>query len=86
MTSKGALFIVTTGAALAMSASAYAGSCSRLSMSGTAVMHELATTLAKGFLADEIALRGAKGRGPVRVSCKYDLVVSTCTASQRICK
>jgi len=86
MTSKGALLVATIGAALAMSGSAYAGSCSRLSISGTAVTQELATALAKGFLSDEIALRGAKGRGRVSVSCKYDLVVSTCSASQRICK
>jgi hypothetical protein len=86
MTSKGALLVATLGTALVMSGSAYAGSCSRLSISSTAVTHELATALAKGFLSDEIALRGAKGKSPVRVACKYDLIVSTCTASEKICK
>lgn len=86
MSSKAVLILATLGAAISVAPSAYAGSCSRLTMSGTAITHELATTVAKGFLADEIAMKGAKGRGPVKVSCKYDLVVSTCQASQRVCK
>lgn len=60
--------------------------CMRISGTGTAITNALAGENAKMAVSEAIAARGAKARGRMSVSCKYDLVVSTCKASQRACK
>ena len=74
-------------ACLAMGAApASAKKCMRIAGQGTAVTNELATINAKDAFAQSLAASGAKAKGKQAVSCKYDLVISTCTVSQRACK
>lgn len=60
--------------------------CMGVGGQGTAITNELATINAKDSLALALAASGAKAKGKVKVSCKYDMVVSTCTARQKACK
>lgn len=73
-------------AALGLSIVPASAKCMRIGGQGTAVTHELATMNAKDQLAQSIAASGAKAKGKVKVSCKYDLAVSTCVAKQKACK
>lgn len=73
-------------AAIAAGVAPVSAKCMRAAGEGTAVTNELATINAKDALAQSLAASGAHGKGKVKVSCKYDLVVSTCKASQRACK
>lgn len=60
--------------------------CMNVGGQGTAITNELATINAKDSLGLALAASGAKAKGKVKVSCKYDMVVSTCTARQKACK
>ncbi len=70
---------VTSGQALA-------GKCVKASASATAITSPVAGELARIALSSSLATSGLKGRGAVKVKCKYEFVLSTCTASQRACK
>lgn len=85
-TGKSAHAVACVIALAAMSGTAQAGKCMRVAGQGTAITNELAGVNAKMAVAEAIANAGAKARGGVAVKCKYEFIVSTCTASQRACK
>jgi hypothetical protein len=60
--------------------------CIKAGGQATAVTPELSTFLAKAALNNSINGWGGKGVGKVNVACKWELVLSACTASQRACK
>lgn len=60
--------------------------CSRVGVSATAITKEGSTMIAKEGLYQSISLSGRKGRGAVKVNCKYVGVFTTCTARQIACK
>ena len=63
-----------------------AAKCSRVAGQGIAITSVLATANANLALAEAMSAKGLKAKGKATVSCKYDFVVSTCTAAQRACK
>lgn len=79
-------FAAIAAAAVIVSVAPASAKCKRAGGEGTAITNELATLNAKDALAQSIAASGAKAKGKVTVSCKYDLVISTCKATQKICK
>jgi len=60
--------------------------CIRAAGQGTAITHELATGFAKIALNNSISSWGGKAVGKTSTSCKYEFVLSTCTAHSRACK
>ncbi|MGI9423869.1 MAG: hypothetical protein ACR2PA_11790 [Hyphomicrobiaceae bacterium] len=66
--------------------SAQAGKCVKASVSAVMLTSPLAAELAKASLQSSISLQGMKGHGKISVACKYEFVLSSCTASQKACK
>jgi hypothetical protein len=64
----------------------HAAKCSRVSAQGIAVTNVLASTNAKMGVSEAIAAKGMKAKGKIAMKCKYDVIVSTCTATQSACK
>lgn len=77
---------VVAGMLGAMVVPAQAAKCVNASAKATMLTTPVATELAKWTLANSLSSKGLKGRGKIGVSCKYELVLSTCTASQKACK
>lgn len=63
-----------------------AAKCSRVAAQGVAVTNILATENAKMALSQAMTSKGLKAKGKPSISCKYDFIVSTCTAKQSACK
>ena len=75
------------GLALAVSPAAEAKkSCAMISGQGTGITHPVATDQALWSLQEAITKFGGKAAGKVATTCKYELVVSSCTSKQRACK
>lgn len=72
--------------AMAMPSEAAKKSCKRLGGEGTAVTNELATANATMALSDQATAGGMTLKGKAAVKCKYEGIVSTCTAKQTACK
>jgi hypothetical protein len=53
---------------------------------GTGVTTDVAKFMATAALNNSIAGAGLKAAGDVKYDCKYEVVVSNCTAKQRACK
>lgn len=70
----------------AVTTPAYAAKCVRASAQATMLTTPVATQVAKWSLASSLSSKGLKGKGKVGVKCKYEFVLSTCTATQRACK
>lgn len=83
---KGLQTVCAVAALVSFAGAAEARHCSRVGGEGTAVTNLLAGENAKVALADAIAGSGGKARGAVAMHCKYQFIVSVCTASQRVCK
>ena len=65
---------------------AEAKKCAMLGGTGTGALKEIATDQALWQLSDAAKSYGGKVAGKAKVSCKYQLVLSECTAKQRYCK
>lgn len=75
------------GIAVALSTASEAkGKCVLAGGQATMVTAELAKFMAEAALKNSISGMGAKAVGKPAVTCKYDLVLSSCTARQRACK
>lgn len=53
---------------------------------GTGVTNDVAKFMATAALNNSISGAGLKAAGQISYDCKYELVVSSCTAKQRACK
>ncbi len=53
---------------------------------GTGVTTDVAKFMATAALNNSIAGAGLKAAGDIKYDCKYEVVVSNCTAKQRACK
>lgn len=53
---------------------------------GTGITTDVAKFMATAALNNSIAGAGLKAAGEVKYDCKYEVVVSNCTAKQRACK
>jgi len=77
---------VATAVMVPLALPSEAAKCSRVSGQGTAVTNLLATANANMALEEAMKAKGLKAKGKSAVSCKYEVVLSTCTATQRGCK
>ena len=60
--------------------------CYKVSTTGVMISTPLAKAAAEAALSHELSSKGLKSAGAVKTSCKYEFIVSNCTASQRACK
>lgn len=77
---------IAAAAMLPMALPSEAAKCTRLSGQGTAVTNALATMNATMAISDAATAKGLKTKGSPVVKCKYEGVVSSCTAKQAACK
>jgi hypothetical protein len=85
--------IATVAAAAALiaggalvSGQAQAAKCGKYSTTAAMVGQPIAAEMAKMSLASALQSKGLKAKGKVAVKCKYEFILSSCTASQRACK
>ena len=75
--------IALAGALTATSAQA---GCRRAGGEATMVTKDLAIFMANAALKNSIADHGERPSGPVALSCKDDMLTTTCTARRQACK
>ncbi len=73
-------------ALFAITGSAEARKCVMAGGKGTGITNQVAGYMAKSALQQSIRKSGMKARGKIKLKCKYEFVISTCTAKQRACK
>ncbi len=88
MTTTGRFLVMAAAASLAAGAAApaFAKSCVRAGGQGSGFTPELATFMANAALKNSITAYGGAAAGKVSVSCKTDMLITNCTARQRVCK
>jgi len=84
------LSVVALGAALLAGAAfvpaAQAAKCVMAGDSATGLTQDIVKGLATVALNQSISNYGGKASGKVTVSCDANILMSTCTAKQRVCK
>lgn len=60
--------------------------CVKAGGQGVGTPEDVAKFMATAALSNSIKAKGLRPAGKVSMSCKTDLVISTCTARQRACK
>lgn len=84
------LSVVALGAALVAAAAivpaAQAAKCVMAGGSATGLTQDIAKSLATMALSQSISNHGGKPSGKVAMSCDANVLLSTCTAKQRVCK
>lgn len=77
---------VAIGSAIALSGPVEAKSCVLAGGEGTGVTTDIATFMANAALKQSIEKMGAKASGKAKVSCKTEMLITTCKSQQRACK
>jgi hypothetical protein len=77
---------IAAAAICAFTASAYAGSCSRIGAIGDGLTHDIAVIMSTHGLANIIEAKGLKGKGAVHTSCEPGTFGTECRSSQVACK
>ncbi len=72
--------------AAALSATSAQAGCRRAGGEATMVTKDLAIFMANAALKNSIADHGERPSGPVALSCKDDMLTTTCTARRQACK
>lgn len=80
------LGLAATAMICALSVSARAADCVRVTVAGEALTHDVAVLFSKNGLANIIYGKGREGKGPVRTTCKAGSGTTTCLSSQMACK
>ena len=70
----------------ALSATAQAADCARITALGETLTHDTAVLFANNALKNTLAGQGRVGKGPVRTTCKTGSTTTTCYSSQVACK
>lgn len=70
----------------AVSVTAQAGDCTRVSVRGEAVTQDIAELFSTKGLANVIYGQGREGKGPVQTKCQDGATTTTCHSSQIACK
>lgn len=79
----GALLAVGT---LTPATEAQAAKCVIAGGSATGLTQDIAKTMATMALNQSISNYGGKASGKVAMTCDANMIISTCTAKQRVCK
>ena len=70
----------------ALSATAQAADCTRITALGETLTHDTAVLFSTNALKNTLAAKGLVGKGPVRTTCKPGSTTTTCHSSQTACK
>ncbi len=70
----------------ALSATAQAAECTRVTASGQNFTHDAAVLFSTNALKNTLAGRGLIGKGPVKTDCKSGSAMIECYSSQTACK
>ncbi len=70
----------------ALSATAQAADCTRVTALGETLTHDSAVLFSTNALKNTLAGKGLVGKGPVRTTCKSGSATTTCHSSQMACK
>jgi hypothetical protein len=70
----------------ALSATAQAADCTRVTALGKTLTHDTAELFSTNALKNTLAGRGLVGKGPVRTTCDSGSAMITCHSSQMACK
>jgi len=70
----------------ALSATAQAADCARITALGENFTHDLAVLFSTNALKNTLAGQGRIGKGSVSTTCKTDTAMTTCYSSQVACK
>jgi hypothetical protein len=71
---------------LLLVSTADAKSCVKAGGQGTGLTPDIAKAMATAALGNSITQYGGKAAGKASMTCKTDMVITTCNASQRACK
>lgn len=80
------LCLVAAASIVAVSASAQAGDCVRVSALGDGLTHDLAVVMSTHGLANIIENKGRKGSGKVHTTCAPAAFLTECRSTQLACK
>lgn len=78
--------LVAAAMVCALSATAQAADCRRVTALGETFTHDTAVLFSTNALKNTLAGQGRVGKGPVRTTCKKGSVMTTCYSSQMACK
>ena len=78
--------LVAAAAMCALTATAQAADCARITALGQNLTHDSAVLFSTNALKNTLAAQGRVGQGPVRTTCKAESVMTTCHSSQVACK
>jgi hypothetical protein len=78
--------LMATVMVCALSATAQAADCTRVTALGDNFTHDSAVLFSTNALKNTLAGRGLVGKGPVRTKCKSGSVMISCSSSQMACK
>lgn len=78
--------LLAAAVVLALSASAQAADCARITASGETLSHDTSVLFSTSALKNILAAQGRVGKGPVRTTCKSSGATTTCLSSQIACK
>jgi uncharacterized cupredoxin-like copper-binding protein len=70
----------------ALSATAQAADCTRVTALGETLTHDTAVLFSTNALKNTLAGQGLVGKGPVSTTCKAGSTTTTCHSSQMACK
>ena len=71
---------------IALSVTAQAAECKRVTALGTMVTHDTAVLFSTNALKNILSEQGLVGKGAVRTTCKADGGMTSCHSSQTACK
>ena len=80
------LGMVAMAMIFALSATAQAADCKRVTALGETLTHDTAVLFSTNALKNTLAGQGLVGQGPVKTTCKADSATTTCYSSQMACK
>ena len=80
------LALVAAAMTYALSATAQAADCKRVTALGETLTHDTAVLFSTNALKNTLAAQGLVGKGPVQTTCKAGSTTTTCHSSQMACK
>ena len=78
--------LVAAAMTCALSATAKAADCKRVTALGETLTHDTAVLFSTNALKNTLAAQGLVGKGPVQKTCKAGSATTTCHSSQMACK
>ncbi len=80
------LGLAATAMICALSVTAQAADCVRVTTLGEALTHDIAVLFSTNGLKNTLYGQGRVGQGPIRTTCKAGSSTTTCHSSQMACK